>query len=129
MLGQVHHMHNTGQHDPLKYAYSRFRVGVSHLVLFQRDQTGAISLLALIIILLAPMFLLGGVAFVLILMYASRVSRLTKPKSEGPEPTVCPACGHKLVEIRNFCAECGAPIRPSEPVEPEPPETSPEEPA
>ena len=76
----------------------------------------------LIIVLLAPLVIMGGVAFVLVLAYANRVSRITA-KSES-KPTVCPACGHKLVEIRKFCAECGASIWPAEPDLPGEPDTS-----
>ncbi|MDM7998982.1 MAG: zinc-ribbon domain-containing protein [Dehalococcoidia bacterium] len=79
-----------------------------------RGQAGEISTLTLIIILLAPLVVMGGLAFILIIAYANRLSRITA-KSEGkPRPTVCPACGHKLVEVRNFCAECGASIWPPE---------------
>jgi predicted amidophosphoribosyltransferase len=64
----------------------------------------------LIIVLLAPLVILGGLAFVLVLAYANRVSQITAKSESKPKPTVCPVCGHKLVEIRKFCAECGASI-------------------
>lgn len=67
-------------------------------------------MLTLIIILLAPLVVLGGLAFVLVLAYANKVSQVTAKTESRPKPTVCPACGHKLVEIRKFCAECGASI-------------------
>ncbi len=92
-------------------------------------QAGEVSVLTLAIILIAPLVILGALVFVLIIAYLNRVSRVTAELEAKRKPAVCPACSHKLVEIRNFCAECGAPIRPSEPVEPEPAETSPEEPA
>jgi hypothetical protein len=65
--------------------------------------------------LLAPLVILGGVAFILVLAYANRVSQITAKAESKPKPTVCPACGHKLVEVRKFCAECGASIWPPEP--------------
>jgi hypothetical protein len=73
------------------------------------------NILTLIIILLAPLVILGGLAFVLIIAYANRMAQITAKAESKPKPTVCPACGHKLVEIRKFCAECGASIWPSEP--------------
>ena len=73
------------------------------------------SILTLIVILLAPLVVLGGLAFILVLAYANRVSQITTKSESKPKPTVCPACGHKLVEIRKFCAECGASIWPPEP--------------
>ena len=81
------------------------------------------STLTLIAILVAPMVILGVVAFALILAYVHRVSRVTaeleakrkRPSESKPEPPVCPACGHQLVEVRHFCAECGAPIEPPVP--------------
>jgi hypothetical protein len=89
---------------------------------------GAISILTLVIILLAPLVVLGGVAFVLVLAYANRVSQITAKAESKPNPTVCPACGHKLVEIRKFCAECGASIWPSASEPPGEPETGTGEP-
>ncbi len=85
------------------------------------------SILMLIIILLAPLVILGGLAFVLIIAYVNRVSRVTTELEAKRKPTVCPACGHKLVEIRNFCAECGASIWPPETEQPDQPDISPEE--
>jgi hypothetical protein len=86
------------------------------------------SILTLVIILLAPLVVLGGVAFVLVLAYANRVSQITAKSESKPRPTVCPACGHKLVEIRKFCAECGASIWPPEPEPPAAADTSTVEP-
>jgi uncharacterized OB-fold protein len=82
----------------------------------------------LIIILLAPLVILGALAFVLIIAYVNRVSRVTAELESKPKPTVCPACGHKLVEIRKFCAECGASIWPPEAEQPEEPVVNPEDP-
>ena len=93
-----------------------------------RGQTGAISIIMLVIVLLAPLVVLGGVAFVLVLAYANRVSQITARSESKPKPTVCPACGHKLVEIRKFCAECGASIWPPEPELPGEPDISTGEP-
>ena len=84
--------------------------------------------MTLIIILLAPLVILGGVAFILAIAYAKRVSQITAKSESKPKPTVCPACGHRLVEIRKFCAECGASIWPPETEEPGQPDISPEGP-
>lgn len=72
------------------------------------------GVLTLVIILLAPLVILGAVTFVLIMAYIKRVSRVTAELEAKKKPAVCPACGHQLIEIRNFCAECGASIWPSE---------------
>jgi hypothetical protein len=96
-------------------------------VLSAEGQTGEISILMLIIILLAPLVILGGLAFVFIIAFVNRVSRVTAELEAKKKPTVCPACGHKLVEIRKFCAECGASIWPAESEQPEQPDVSPEE--
>jgi hypothetical protein len=105
-------MSGTAPHDPLHCSHSRLYARVHTFALPARGQTGAISILTLIIILLAPLVVLGGLAFVLVLAYANRVSQITAKAESKPNPTVCPACGHKLVEIRKFCAECGASIWP-----------------
>ena len=84
--------------------------------------------LTLIIVLLAPLVILGGLAFILVLAYANRVSQITAKAESKPKPTVCPACGHKLVEIRKFCAECGASIWPPKPELPGEPDVSTGEP-
>jgi len=82
-----------------------------------------VGILTLVIILLAPLVILGAVTFVLIMAYTKRVSRVTAELEAKKKPTVCPACGHQLIEIRNFCAECGASIWPPETdVSPEEPE-------
>jgi hypothetical protein len=107
-------MPGIGQRDPPHCPHSRFHARVYEFAFSARGQTGAISLLTLIIVLLAPLVILGGLAFVLVLAYANRVSQITAKTDSSPKPTVCPACGHKLVEIRKFCAECGASIWPPE---------------
>ena len=84
--------------------------------------------LTLIIVLLAPLVILGGLAFILVLAYANRVSQITAKAESRPKPTVCPACGHRLVEIRKFCAECGASIWPPDPESPGEPDASAGEP-
>ena len=86
------------------------------------------SILTLIVILLAPLVVMGAVVFVLIIAYVNRVSRVTAELESKRKPTVCPACGHKLVEIRKFCAECGASIWPPETEQPGQPDTTPKEP-
>src|SRR5512136_1432812 len=101
-------MSGTARRDPLHCSHYRLRPRVHEFAFSARGQTGAISVFTLIIILLAPLVILGGVAFVLVLAYANRVSQITAQAESKPEPTVCPACGHKLVQIRKFCAECGA---------------------
>jgi hypothetical protein len=115
VLGQVNHMSGTAQGNPSGSLLTRFRAGVRCLVLSRRGEAGEINTLTLIVILLAPLVIMGGLAFVLIIAYANRVSQITAKAESKPKPTVCPACGHKLVEIRKFCAECGASIWPSEP--------------
>ncbi len=121
-------MPGIGQRDPPHCPHSRFYARVHEFAFSARGQTGAISLLTLIIVLLAPLVILGGLAFVLVLAYANRVSQITAKTESRPKPTVCPACGHKLVEIRKFCAECGASIWPAEPETPAEPDISPGEP-
>jgi hypothetical protein len=126
LLCQVHHMLGTAQRNPPDCQPSRNRAGVRNFVLSAEGQTGEISLLMLIIILLAPLVVIGALAFFLIVAFVNRVSRVTA-ELEAKKPTVCPACGHKLVEIRKFCAECGASIWPPESEQPEQPDVSPEE--
>jgi hypothetical protein len=108
-------MSGTPQRDPLYSSRSRLRARVREFAFSPRDQTGAIDTITLIIVLLAPLVILGGVAFILVLAYANRVSQITAKAESKPKPTVCPACGHKLVEVRKFCAECGASIWTPEP--------------
>ena len=67
--------------------------------------------MGLILILTIPLIVLGAVAFAATMAFVTRVSRL----SSKPLPKVCPSCGHKLIEVRNFCAECGAAIREASP--------------
>ncbi|MBM4445072.1 MAG: zinc ribbon domain-containing protein [Chloroflexi bacterium] len=70
-----------------------------------------IGLLELVVILVAPLIVMLITMFVLILVF---VTRRTAPATRpAPEPKLefCPNCNHKLVEVRNFCAECGASIR------------------
>lgn len=128
MLGQVHQMFGTTQRDPLGCPRSFLRAGVRDFVLSARGQTGAINTVTLVIILLAPLVILGAVTFVLIMAYIKRVSRVTAELEAKKKPTVCPACGHKLIEIRNFCAECGASIWPAETEPATETDVSPEEP-
>lgn len=71
-----------------------------------------IGLLELVVILVAPLIVMLITMFVLILVF---VTRRTAPASRSvPEPRIefCPTCSHKLVEVRNFCAECGASVKP-----------------
>jgi hypothetical protein len=119
-------MSGTAQPDPLDCSRSRLHARVHEFAFSPRGQTGAISIITLIVILLAPLVILGGLAFVLVLAYANRVSQISAKAESKPKPTVCPACGHKLVEIRNFCAECGASIWPRKSEQPEEPDTGPE---
>jgi len=121
-------MSGTPQRDPLHSSRSRLHARVREFAFSPRDQTGAIDTITLIIVLLAPLVILGGVAFILVLAYANRVSQITAKAESKPKPTVCPACGHKLVEIRKFCAECGASIWPPEPELPAEPDISTGEP-
>lgn len=119
-------MSGTARRDSLDCSPSRLREITREFPLSKNGQAGEVSLLMLIIILLAPMVVLGALAFVLIVAYVNRVSRVTAELEAKKKPTVCPACGHKLVEIRNFCAECGASIWPSESEQPQQPDISPE---
>ena len=128
MLGQVHHMSGTAQCNPPGSLPSRFLAAVGCFASSRRGQAGEMSIVMLIVILLAPLVILGGLAFVLIIAYVNRVSRVTADLEAKRKPTVCPACGHKLVEIRKFCAECGASIWPPEPEPPGEPLVDPEEP-
>jgi hypothetical protein len=121
-------MSGTPQSNPLHRSRSRFYARVHDSEFSARGQTGAINTLTLVIILLAPLVVLGGLAFILVLAYANRVSQITAKSESKPKPTVCPACGHKLVEIRKFCAECGASIWPAEPELPGEPDISTGEP-
>jgi hypothetical protein len=125
VLGQVHHMSNTARRNTLDCRPYRNRPSVRDFVLSAEGQTGEMSILMLIIILLAPLVILGALAFVFIIAFVNRVSRVTAELEAKKKPTVCPACGHKLVEIRKFCAECGASIWPAES---EQADVSPEEP-
>ena len=128
MLGQVHHMVGIAPGNPPYCPPSRLRARVRDFVLSARGQTGEISILTLVVILLAPMVVLGALTFVLIIAYVNRVSRVTAELEAKRKPTVCPACGHKLVEIRKFCAECGASIWPPKTEQSGQPAISPEEP-
>jgi DNA-directed RNA polymerase subunit RPC12/RpoP len=104
------------------------RARVRDFVLSERGQSGKVGMLTLVIILLAPLVILGAITFVLIVAYIKRVSRVTAELEAKKKPTVCPACGHKLIEIRNFCAECGASIWPPETDSATETNVSPEEP-
>ncbi len=114
MLGRVHHMSGIVRAQSLRLPSAPLlRARVCDFVLSERGQAGEMSTLTLVIILLAPLVILGAVTFVLIMAYIKRVSRVTAELEAKKKPTVCPACGHKLIEIRNFCAECGASIWPA----------------
>jgi|GEM_PF-1519576 hypothetical protein len=114
--------------NPLDYLPARLCARAREFALSKEGQTGEISILTLVVILLAPMVVLGALTFVLIIAYVNRVSRVTAELEAKRKPTVCPACGHKLVEIRKFCAECGASIWPPETEQSGQPAISPEEP-
>ena len=114
MLGQMHDMSGMAQRGLFDHIRSRLGAGVRDFVLPARGQTGAINTVTLIIILVAPLVILGAITFVLIVAYLNKVGRVTAELEAKKRPTVCPACGHKLIEIRNFCAECGASIWPTE---------------
>jgi hypothetical protein len=128
VLGQVHHMSGIARGNPLDYRPSRLRARVREFALSKEGQSGEMSILTLIVILLAPLVVMGAVVFVLIIAYVNKVSRVTAELEAKKKPTVCPACGHKLVEIRKFCAECGASIWPPETEQSGQPAISPEEP-
>ncbi len=70
-----------------------------------------IGLLELVVILVAPLMVMLITMFVLILVFVTR--RTTAVGKATPESKLefCPSCGHELIEVRNFCAECGASIR------------------
>ena len=126
MLGQVHHMLGTARRYPLGCPPSRNRAKVRDFVLSAEGQAGEMSIQTLVVILLAPLVVMGAVALVLIVAYVNKVSRVTAELEAKKKPTVCPACGHKLVEIRKFCAECGSSIWPTENEQPGQPEITPE---
>lgn len=128
MLDQVHHMSGTARGNPPGPLPCRLRAAVCRFALSPSGEAGEIDTVTLIVILLAPLVIMGGLAFVLIIAYANRLSRITPKDGSKPKPTLCPSCGHKLVEIRNFCAECGASIWPPETEPPGQPDTSAEEP-
>ena len=128
MLGQVHHRAGKARGNPLDYLPARLCARAREFALSKEGQTGEISILTLVVILLAPLVVLGAVALVLIVAYVNKVSRVTAELEAKKKPTVCPACGHKLVEIRKFCAECGASIWPPETEQSGQPAISPEEP-
>ena len=128
MLDQIHHMSGIAQGNPLDSLLSHFCAAVRCFASSRRGEAGEIDTVTLIVILLAPLVIMGGLAFVLIIAYANRLSRITAKAESKPKPKVCPACGHKLVEIRKFCAECGASIWPPETEQAQEPDTSSEEP-
>ncbi len=70
-----------------------------------------IGVLELVVILVAPLIVMLITMFVLILVFVAR--RTTTVGKSTPESKLefCPICHHKLVEVRNFCAECGASIK------------------
>lgn len=127
MLDQVHHMSGTARGNSPGSLRSHFRAAVCRFAFSRSGEAGEIDTVTLIVILLAPLVIMGGLAFVLIIAYANRLSRITPKDESKPKPTLCPACGHKLVEIRKFCAECGASIWPPEPETSGEPDTGPGE--
>lgn len=104
----------------------RCDTGVRGFLLSEERQAGKVSMLMLVVILLAPLAILSAITFVLVIAYVRRVSRITAELEAKKKPAVCPACGHKLIEIRNFCAECGASIWPADMQEPQPSDVEPE---
>ena len=128
MLDQAYHMSGMARGSPPGSVLARLLAAVRSFAFSRRGQAGEINTPTLIVILLAPLVIMGGLALVLIMGYVNRLSRITARDESKPKPTVCPACGHKLVEIRRFCAECGASIWPSEPEPPGKPVTGTEDP-
>ena len=70
-------MSGTARRDSPDCSPSRLRAIVREFPLSKKGQAGEVSLLMLIIILLAPLVVLGALAFVLIIAYVNRVSRVT----------------------------------------------------
>ncbi len=70
-----------------------------------------VGLLELIVILVAPLIVLLIAMFVLIMVFVSRRTRIIGKTAPEPEIEFCPNCSHKLIEVCNFCAECGASVR------------------
>ncbi len=70
-----------------------------------------IGLLELVVILVAPLIVMLITMFVLVMVFFAR--RTAAVSRIAPEPKIefCPICNHRLVEVRNFCAQCGASIR------------------
>jgi predicted amidophosphoribosyltransferase len=69
-----------------------------------------VGLLELIVILVAPLIVLLIAMFVLIMVFVARRTRVVGKAAPEPKIEFCPNCSHKLIEVRNFCAECGASI-------------------
>jgi len=75
-----------------------------------------LNTVTLVVILLVPLVILGSIAMVAAFAFALRTHSATgKPKGEPSPPDRCPSCGHKHVEVLNYCAKCGASIRPLTP--------------
>ena len=72
------------------------------------------STVTLIVILLVPLVVLGGIAMVAAFAFALRTrSPAGGANQKSDRPDTCPECGHKLQEVLNYCAKCGAPIKAS----------------
>ena len=69
-----------------------------------------VGLLELIVILVAPLIVLLVATFVMIMVFVARRTRVVGGAAPEPKIEFCPNCSHKLIEVRNFCAECGASI-------------------
>ncbi len=74
-----------------------------------------IGLMELVVILVAPLIVMLITMFVLILVFVARRTTPATRSASEPRLDFCPNCNHKLVEVRNFCAECGASIKPGPP--------------
>ena len=73
------------------------------------------STVTLIVILLVPRVVLGSIAMIAAFAFALRTGSLTsRSDKRKKEPEKCAACGHRLLEVLNYCPKCGAPIRPSQ---------------
>jgi hypothetical protein len=69
-----------------------------------------VGLLELIVILVAPLIVLLVATFVMIMVFVARRTRVVGSAVPEPKIEFCPNCGHKLIEVCNFCAACGASI-------------------
>lgn len=82
-----------------------------------------IGVLELVVILVAPLIVMLITMFVLILVFVARRTRMVDKTAPEPKVEFCPNCSHKLIEVRNFCTECGASIRTSPQLSPANPES------